>query len=101
MKAALTISRKRYLVQMKISSREHSEKYTFPSLPPVWKTLEVVSVWYAFQIILSVQGQSSQKASGKRVWTTSIHLLGKLDKVYNRASIVVLTMPVYGIGVLP
>ena len=30
--------------------------------------------------------QSSQKASGKRVWTTSIHLLGKLDKVYNRAS---------------
>ncbi|MCW4138012.1 Abi family protein [Prevotella copri] len=64
--------------------KEHSEKYTFPSLPPVWKTLEVVS--YAFQIILSVQGQSSQKASGKRVWTTSIHLLGKLDKVYNRAS---------------
>lgn len=66
--------------------KEHSEKYTFPSLPPVWKTLEVVFVWYAFQIILSVQGQSSQKASGKRVWTTSIHLLGKLDKVYNRAS---------------
>lgn len=23
--------------------KEHSEKYTFPSLPPVWKTLEVVS----------------------------------------------------------
>ena len=23
--------------------KEHSEKYTYPSLPPVWKTLEVVS----------------------------------------------------------
>lgn len=23
--------------------KEHSEKYTYPALPPVWKTLEVVS----------------------------------------------------------
>lgn len=44
MKAALTISRKRCLCSNEDFIKEHSEKYTFPSLPPVWKTLEVVSL---------------------------------------------------------
>lgn len=64
--------------------KEHSEKYTFP--PSCVENIGGRFVWYAFQIILSIQGQSSQKASGKRVWASSIHLLGKLGKVHNRAS---------------
>lgn len=85
MKAALTISRKRYLVQMKISSRsiprnilsllsllcgKHQRSFRLVRFP---------NYFVCSRTIVS-------KASGKRVWTTSIHLLGKLDKVYNRAS---------------
>lgn len=65
--------------------KEHSEKYTFPSLPPVWKTLEVVSFGTLSKLFVCSRTIVS-KTSGKRVWTTSIHILGKLDKVYNRAS---------------
>lgn len=52
--------KKRYLVQMKISSRS-IPRNILSLLSLLCGNIRGRFVWYAFQIILSVQGQSSQK----------------------------------------
>ena len=66
--------------------QEHFAKYSSPSMPPVWKTLEVVSFRQSLKVVCQHERCGGEEKGRKELRFATIHLFGKLDAQSHRSS---------------
>ena len=66
--------------------QDHFTRYASPSMPPVWKTLEVVSFGNLSKLYANIKDTNAKKRSVKEYGTSQIRLYGELDAKFDGAS---------------
>lgn len=61
--------------------KEHFKKYNDPSLPPVWKTMEVISFGTLSKLYCNFNDTGVKKQVAKKLWFTTVSIFGKLDEM--------------------
>ena len=56
--------------------KEHSEKYNYPALPPVWKTLEVVSFGTLSKLFCLFKDNRLKKQVAREFGNVDLHAMG-------------------------